>query len=199
VNRWPLKLRAATASDYQNILGLIDGAARWLSSKGTDQWAKPWPDEQGRNARVRDDLLEGKTWLAMDDAKVAATITIDPTDARIWPADKREDPAVYVRRVIVDRDYGGREVGACLLNWASDIGVSIHRALWVRVNVWTTNFDLHAYYRAQNFEFVGLHDLADEPAYPSRALFQRSTTQRRPDYRSTLQPVEDVEWLRPER
>jgi hypothetical protein len=194
VARWPLELRAATASDYQKILGLIDGAARWLSSKGSDQWAKPWPNEQGRNARVREDLLGGKTWLAMDDTKVAATITVDPADNRVWPADKREDPAAYVRRVIVDPDYGGREVGACLYDWASGIAVGVYHALWIRVDVWTTNFGLHDYYRAQDFEYVGLRDLADEPGYPSRALFQRSTAVWRPGYEKVLRPERPREW-----
>ena len=188
MTRWPLKLRAATADDYRNILGLIDGAAKWLSSKGTDQWAEPWPDEQRRNTRVLEDLRAGKTWLAVDDAKVAATITIDPVDNGVWPAGKRQEPAVYVRRVIVDRDYGGREVGACLLDWASDVALGVHSALWIRVDVWTTNLDLHDYYRAQGFEDAGLRDLDDEPDYPSRALFQRSTAQQRPGYEKVLRP-----------
>ena len=133
--------------------------------------------------RVLDDLLGGKTWLAMDDAKMAATITIDPVDNGVWPADKRREPAVYVRRVIADRGYGGREVGACLLDWASDVAVRVYGAQWIRVDVWTTNLELHEYYRAQGFEDAGLRDLDDEPDYPSRDLFQRSTPAERPDYR----------------
>jgi hypothetical protein len=194
VTRWPLELRAATASDYQSILGLVDGATRWLSSKGIDQWAKPWPDEQGRNARVLDDLLNGKTWLATDGAKVAATITIDPVDNGVWPPDKRKEPALYLRRAIVDRDYGGREVGACLFDWASDIATDAYRAKWIRIDVWTTNFLLHDYYRAQDFEYVGLRDVVYGPDYPSRALFQRSTAQRRPGYEKVLRLEQPPEW-----
>jgi predicted N-acetyltransferase YhbS len=182
----PLKVRPATASDYRNILALIDGAAEWLPSKGTDQWATPWPDEQGRNARVLEDLLGKKTWLAVDGTNVAATITIDPVDNGVWPADKRQESAVYVRRVIVDRDYGGLQVGARLLDWVSDVAVRVHQAKWIRVDVWTTNVGLHQYYLAQGFVGAGLRDLADEPDYPSRALFERSTSLPRPDYRDVL-------------
>jgi predicted N-acetyltransferase YhbS len=183
----PLKLRAATTSDYRNVLGLIDDAAKWLSSKGTDQWAEPWPDEQGRNARVLDDLREDKTWLAMDGAKVAATIAIDPVDNGVWPADKRAEPALYVRRVIVDRHYAGLGVGARLLDWASDVAVLEHQGDWIRVDVWTTNLGLHEYYRTQGFEDAGWCDLEDELDNPSRALFQRSTAQQRPDYGDMLE------------
>ena len=182
----PLTLCPATASDYLNILGLIDAAAKWLPSKGTDQWATPWPDERRRNTRVLDDLLDGKTWLALDGATVAATITIDPVDNGVWPADKRTEPAVYVRRMIVNRRYAGLEVGARLLDWVSDVAVREHQSHWIRVDVWTTNLDLHEYYRTQGFVEAGLRDLDDEPGYPSRALFQRSTSQRRPDYGAVL-------------
>ena len=186
MTRLPLTLRPATSSDYRAVLALIGDAVRWLPTRNTDQWAKPWPDEQGRNARVLDDLVAGKTWLATDGADVAATITIDPADNGVWPADKRREPAVYVRRVIVDRDYGGLKVGARLLDWASDVAVRVHQAQWIRVDVWTTNVDLHRYYRVQGFVRAGLRDLADEPDYPSRALFQRSTSQPRPDYGDVL-------------
>jgi GNAT superfamily N-acetyltransferase len=187
VTRLPLTLRPATASDYHAILGLIKGATQWLPTKGTDQWSKPWPDEQRRNARVREDLLGGKTWLAMDEMAAAATITVDPVDnVGVWPAQRRHEPAVYLRRLIVDRRYRGLEVGARLLDWAADFARGAYEAQWIRIDVWTTNFDLHDYYRVQGFEDAGLRDLDADPDYPSRALFQRNTAQQRPDYGAAL-------------
>lgn len=187
-------LRSATPSDYPDILSLIEAAAKWLSAKGTDQWAEPWPDEPRRNARVLDDLRKGKTWLAEDGATVAATITVDPADNGVWPAERRRDPAVYLRRLIVDRRYGGLQVGAKLLDWASDIAERRHHAQWIRVDVWTTNFGLHDYYRRQGFADAGLRDLADDPGYPSRALFERSTSRRRPDYQDVIRPGRRRGW-----
>jgi predicted N-acetyltransferase YhbS len=182
----PLTIRSATPSDYPVILTLIDAAAKWLSTKGTDQWREPWPDEPGRNARVLDDLRRGKTWLAEDGATVAATITLDPADNGVWPAERRREPAVYLRRLIVDRRYRGLNVGAKLLDWASDLAERKHQSQWIRIDVWTTNFALHDYYRAQGFAEAGLRDLADDPDYPSRALFERDTSQRRPDYSDVI-------------
>jgi GNAT superfamily N-acetyltransferase len=169
-------------------LTLVHGAAKWLSTKGTDQWREPWPNEPGRNARVLDDMRRGKTWLAEDGATVAATITLDPDDNGVWPAERRRESAVYLRRLIVDRRYGGLRVGAKLLDWASDLAQIRHHAQWIRIDVWTTNFDLHEYYRGQGFIDAGLRDLADDPAYPSRALFERCTWPRRPDYQDVIRP-----------
>src|SRR5215468_10848219 len=42
----PLLLRRATERDHGVIVGLIDGAAEWLRTKNTDQWAQPWPSEE---------------------------------------------------------------------------------------------------------------------------------------------------------
>ncbi len=198
MTRLPLTLRPATPSEYGAILRLIDDAVSWLPGKGTDQWAQPWPDQQRRDARILDDLVDGKTWLAVDGTAVAATITVDFADSGVWPTDKRRERAVYVRRVIVDRRYAGLEVGARLLDWASHLAVRVHRARWIRVDVWTTNDGLHEYYRTQGFEGAGLRDLADEPGYPSRALFQRSTALWRPDYRPVLRPFPPPgPWPRP--
>lgn len=165
---------------------LLEDTIRWLRGKGTDQWTKPWPDEERRNKRIAEDLSEGKTWLVLDEETVAGTITIDPVENGIWPAEKLEERALYIRRVIVGRRYAGLGLGARLLDWASDVGARVHGARWIRVDVWTTNRRLHAYYRRQGFRF---RDLADDPEYPSRALFERSTNRRLHDYETLLRPV----------
>ena len=188
MTRLPLTLRQATSDERDVILDLIDDTVRWLQSKGIDQWSRPWPDEERRNKRISRDLSEGKTWLALDDTTVAGTITLDPADNDIWPADKRREKAVYVRRVMVGRRYAGLGLGARLLDWAGDVGARVHEARWTRIDVWTTNRRLHAYYRRQGFRFFGLRDLGDDPDYPSRALFERSTDRRRHDYRTLLKP-----------
>lgn len=190
----PLIIRSATPNDYPVILTLVDAAAKWLSTKDTDQWAVPWPDEQTRNARVLDDLRRGKTWLAEDGTTVAATITLDPADNGVWPAERSREPAVYLRRLIVDRRYGGLKVGAKLLDWASDLAERRQHARWVRIDVWTTNLDLHEYYRRQGFTEAGLRDLAEDPGYPSRALFERSTSSRRSDYQDVIRPGRQPGW-----
>ncbi len=47
-----LSIRRASNEDLKLILYFIDGAADRLKTKGADQWAKPWPNEAERDARV---------------------------------------------------------------------------------------------------------------------------------------------------
>ena len=102
------ELCRADENDHDAIVGLIDAAAQWLRrTKDTDQWAQPWRSEEDRSNRILRDLTAGKTWLLRDDGIAVATITADPQDYPLWPAERQREPAVYVRRLVVGRDYGG--------------------------------------------------------------------------------------------
>ena len=101
------------------VRGLVREAADWLrTSKDTDQWASPWPDRAGQRERILNDLLKGKTWLLWDGMTAVATITVDteePLDVNerpVWPAHKRPESALYVRRIVVSRSYAGLGLGA---------------------------------------------------------------------------------------
>ena len=137
---------------------------------------------------MRNDLLKGKTWLVWDDTTAAGTITIDrgePTDTHdrpVWPAHKRHEPALYVRRVIVSRSYAGLGLGAGLLDWAADVAIRDYGAPLIRVDVWTTNRKLHAYYEGQRFTPVEGRDPRELADYPSQALFEREINQARSGY-----------------
>jgi GNAT superfamily N-acetyltransferase len=178
----PLRLRRATTNELDVITGLVEGAADWLRTKGTDQWARPWPDRAGRDRRILTHLRSGKTWVCWDRGTAAATITTDPDEDPYWPEPQRREPAIYVHRLVVSRAYAGAGLGAELLNWAARKAWRDHGALWIRASAWTTNQRLHDYYARQGFIRCrrGVSD-----GYPAAALFQRSTLPAR-KVRSTL-------------
>jgi GNAT superfamily N-acetyltransferase len=173
MRRSPLVIRRASIHEIGTVQRLIEAAAQWLGSKNTDQWASPWPSEQARTQRILTGLRSGRTWIAWDRQRPAATITADPNDYQAWPADLQGDPAVYVSRLVVSRPYAGRGLGAQLVDWAGLRARREHGADWVRVDVWTTNTALHGYYEQLGFELCGW--CASIPGYPSAALFQKPT------------------------
>jgi GNAT superfamily N-acetyltransferase len=174
--------------DLDQVRGLVRDAADWLRSKNTDQWARPWPDRVRHKERMLNDLIKGKTWIVWDGTTAAATITIDteePLDLNeqpVWPEDKRHEPALYVRRVIVRRLYAGDGLGAALLDWAADVAKRDHEVSLIRIDVWTTNTGLHAYYARQDFTRCVRRDARDLADYPSQALFEREAGEPRSDY-----------------
>src|SRR5579859_2308688 len=160
-------LRRAGEDDFEAVRGLLSEASQWLRGKGTDQWAAPWPDENGRNENIRRAIRADRTWIVWDAGQAAATLTASPNDHKIWPAGRRLERAVYVRRLTVRRRYAGIGLGGQLLDWAGLRASREYGARWIRVDVWTTNTGLHSYYRRQGFAYCGLSPV---PGYPSAAL-----------------------------
>ncbi len=175
--------------DFEKVRRLVREAADWLrESKRTDQWAKPWPDWSGHRERILSDLLKGRTWMVWDGPAPAATLTVDTeeplslNEQPIWPAHKRRERALYVRRVVVSRSHAGIGLGAGLLDWAADVARKDHEAAFIRIDVWTTNLELHAYYEGQGFARSEGRDPRELADYPSQALFERDVRRPGSDY-----------------
>jgi GNAT superfamily N-acetyltransferase len=164
-----------TEEDLQVVLGLIEDARRWLATKGTDQWANPYPDADRKLARVKERIKRGETWIVWHGNVPAATATIvTKRNIQVWSPEACEcdlsDRAVFVHRLITARDYGGLGLGAELIDWAGIRGRNSYGAKWIRIDVWNTNIELHKYYMSTGFERCGT---CEHPRYPSGALFQK--------------------------
>jgi GNAT superfamily N-acetyltransferase len=178
-----IRLAEPTAEHLDAILGLVEDARGWLWTKGTDQWAVPWPDEKARDARVLRGLQNAKTWIVWEGDIPAATATITTKkNAAVWskPACTCDlaERAVFVHRLIAARKYAGRGLGAELIDWAGLRGQRLYGAKWIRIDVWSTNEKLHDYYQQRGFEPCGF---CADTGYPSGALFQKPVSAiRRP-------------------
>ena len=171
----PMLIAKATAADLDAVLGLIKEASDWLGRKKTDQWEKPWPTREERDARVLAGLKNEKTWIVWDGDQAAATVTIAAKANRaVWSKPgcecKLEEKAVYAHRLITARKYAGSGLGAELIDWAGLRGRRKNRARWIRIDVWSSNVALHNYYLNSGFKRCGS---CDDPDYPSDALFQK--------------------------
>lgn len=168
-----LHVRPATPADVPVIIGFIDEAANWLAAKGTDQWARPWPNRRERDGRVKRGIRDRCTWMVCDDGRPVATISCRPVGNRdLWTEDELAQPAVYLSRLIVHRGYGGQDLGTELVNWAGLWAARQYRAEWIRIDVWTTNGPLHDYYEKRGFVFCRK---AEKVEYPSAMLFEKRT------------------------
>jgi GNAT superfamily N-acetyltransferase len=172
----PLPIRLAEPDDMETILRLINQAAAWLRTKGTDQWAEPWPNEEARNDRISRGIQGGSTWIAEDHGEAIATVTYrEVGNQNLWTPSEQGDPAVYVSRLIVSRKRAGDGIGAALIDWAGYQAREEWEAKWIRIDVWTTNIALHNYYKEQQFIPVRVCDMEDN--YPSAALFEKPTAE----------------------
>jgi GNAT superfamily N-acetyltransferase len=199
VRKYPFALRLGVPGDLDEVHGLVREAAAWLrTSKDTDQWSTPWPDAAGQRERILNDLVKDKTWLVWNDMTAVATITVDtdgPLDLNeqpVWPPHISQEPALYVRRVVVSRAYAGLGIGAALLDWAAGLARTDHHVGLIRIDVWTTNLALHAYYENQRFSRRAGRDPRELPDYPAQALFERVVDEPRSNYWKLLAREEDA-------
>jgi ribosomal protein S18 acetylase RimI-like enzyme len=169
-------IRPAGLDDVSLILRLISSSAAWLEEyKRTDQWARPWPNRDERDARVVQGIMDNLTSMVEDDAGTPiGTVTCrEHGNDMLWTKAELAEPAAYVSRLIVSRDHAGEGIGAALIHWAGARAVDNWGARSVRVDVWTTNTALHQYYKDQGFEHLRTLDFPDPWQYPSAALFQK--------------------------
>lgn len=160
----------ARPEDLEHILAMREEAAKWLGSLGTDQWSKPFPDEETQTARLRDGIEQGETWMVRDGADTIGSITINRnSNPLLWTPSEQQEPALYAHKMSVRRSRAGSDVGGRMLDWASDQAAR-QGLRWLRLDAWTTNKRLHQYYMRHGFDHVRTVVRDD---YPSGALFQR--------------------------
>jgi GNAT superfamily N-acetyltransferase len=171
------RIRPATMADMPSIIGLISESAEWLQTeKKSDQWQRPWPDEAGRDQRIRRGIKVGRTWMVESDGELVGTVSCGRGgNKKLWKQRERNQSAVYVSRLVVIRRHSGKAIGASLIDWAGQRGVRIWGAVWIRIDVWTTNRALHHFYQSQGFAHVRTCDFGDPWEYPSAVLFQKPT------------------------
>ncbi|WP_192810077.1 GNAT family N-acetyltransferase [Actinomadura rudentiformis] len=167
------QIRLAEIEHVPVVIDLIEQAADWLrEEKDTEQWNKPWPDREGRDKRVYEGVVNRLTWILWDGARPVASVTINPFGNDLWTEDEQRTEAVYIHRLVIDRAYAGTGLGAELIRWAGRQGRRrTPGARLIRIDVWTDNKELHAYYRRQGFRDVAIRTVGDD--CPSGALFQR--------------------------
>jgi ribosomal protein S18 acetylase RimI-like enzyme len=170
------RVRRAKPDDMTAILDLINWSAKWLREyKNTDQWARPWPNKRARDARVRQGIEDGLTWMVEDhQSALVGTVTYrEKGSPKLWTRRELREPAVYVSRLIVARDYADQQIGSALLDWAGQRGMDRWGAMSIRVDVWTTNHGLHAYYVKNGFSHLRTLEFWDNWKYPFAAIFQK--------------------------
>lgn len=158
----------ARPGDLEVLVELRNRAARWLKRRGIDQWSKPTHDLT--EAGMLRSIAAGETFIAWDDGRPAATITLgNRADPGLWTPAEAAEPALYASKVTVARAYAGRGVGGELLDWAGTRAAD-QGARWLRLDAWTSNRKLHRYCLERGFTHVRTVALAHNP---SGALFQR--------------------------
>ncbi|MGA4848471.1 GNAT family N-acetyltransferase [Streptomyces sp. G5(2025)] len=144
-----LTFRGADTADTATLVGLYDGAARWMLEHGIDQW-KPGGKDAGHFRRLITSGVE-EVWLAEEGAEVVGAYELWWDDEPAWGV--RAPVAGYVHRLMVRR--GARPgTGRALLARAERRIAEAGREL-CRLDCLSTNPRLRAYYEGAGYTVVG--------------------------------------------
>ena len=167
-----VQIRPAAMDDLNQICRMRMQRVSWLAARGSDQWST---EASGLSIDyfaevVRGAVLAGETWIAEVDGRPAGTITVNGrADRGLW-TDQELTDALIVHYLIVDLRHAGYGIGARLLAHAAAL-TRIHGRHWVRLDAWTTNAELHAYYQRAGFRLARIAEPGRRS--PSCALFER--------------------------
>ncbi|HEY6298791.1 MAG TPA: GNAT family N-acetyltransferase [Candidatus Binatus sp.] len=142
----------ATPDDIVDVLDILDEAARWLASRGINQW----PTDGFPRDLVAGDIARGEVYIARRDRRAVGTFTLQWGDELFWPG--AIEAAGYIHRIAVRRDAHG--LGIELIKFAERATAATGRKI-LRLDCFSGNDVLCAYYERAGF--VRRADIEIEP------------------------------------
>jgi GNAT superfamily N-acetyltransferase len=132
----------AVPGDIDDVLDILEDAARWLASRGINQW----PTDGFPRDLVAGDIARGEVYIARSDRRALGTFTLQWSDELFWPG--ANEAAGYIHRIAVRRD--ARGLGIELIKFAERVTAATGRKL-LRLDCFSGNDALCAYYERAGF------------------------------------------------
>ena len=137
-----VEISTATAADIDDVLDILNEAARWVSSRGINQW----PIDGFPREPIARDISRGEVYLARRGRRAVGTFTLQGSDDLFWSRVAEE--AGYIRRIAVRRD--ARGLGVELIKFAERATVATGHKL-LRLDCFSGNVALCNYYERAGF------------------------------------------------
>ena len=136
-----MRLERAHKNEVEVVLEVLSESARWLTSRGIEQWPDPFPRDP-----VERSIARGETFLVRVGDEVAGTVTLRWSDPLFWG--EQAPVAGYVHALAVRREFAG--LGAKVLDWAGEEVREAGRRL-LRLDCRSENAGLRQYYERHGF------------------------------------------------
>ncbi len=147
-----IDIQLAESRNIEEIVGIVRQTAKWLKTKGIQQWSENYPI-----CRLEEELLNAELFVVRDRFnKTIGTLSLSKAMSEFWPDDRsqKSSTSIYLHRVAVSREYSGLNLGNEIITWAinyckkQDIGL-------LQLECDKSNPFLPDFYRICGFECVG--------------------------------------------
>ena len=137
-----VEITRAVIADLEGVLDILNEAARWLASRGINQWrVDGFPREL-----IAADISRGEVYIARSERRAVGTFTLMWSDELFWPG--AAEAAGYIHRIAVRRDTRG--LGIVLIKFAERATATTGRKL-LRLDCFSGNAVLCNYYERAGF------------------------------------------------
>ncbi|WP_244177138.1 GNAT family N-acetyltransferase [Streptomyces albus] len=165
-----VRIREGGPGDVPAVVALLDGAVEWLVARGrTGQWGtEPWSARPEAVERVTEIVRSGAPWMAELGGRPVGVIVLAPHGSPGVPP--AGEPEVFIRLLVTDRRFAGRDIGGALLRHAVEETRRQGRGL-LRVDCYAGGDGaLIEYYTRHGFHPVERFAVGD---WPGQLLAQR--------------------------
>ncbi|NIK80029.1 GNAT superfamily N-acetyltransferase [Paenibacillus castaneae] len=148
-NKLTLDVRLASIDDGETIVKLWQDSARWLLSKGINQW-RP---EYFNVSQVKDWIdHNAEIYLASLNNEIVGTLLICWSDPSVW-GELDDDDSGYIHRFAISRNHVGSGIGESFLKWAENY-IRLSGKSKVRLDCMAANDKLNQYYQRNGYQYV---------------------------------------------
>jgi GNAT superfamily N-acetyltransferase len=137
----PVDIALAGSADLDDVLEVLNETARWLTSRGINQWVDGFPRQL-----IAADISRGEVYLARRERRAVGTFTLQWSDELFWPG--ATGASGYIHRIAVRRE--ARGLGVELLQMAERVTASSGRKS-LRLDCFAGNDALCGYYERAGF------------------------------------------------
>lgn len=153
-----MMITEAVITDMPLICRLFEEAIAFQQQKNYAGW------KNYDRTFLEQEVANGLLFKIMNNEKIAGIFSICYADPLIWREKERGD-AIYLHRIVANRNVNEGPVFAGILNWAKHFAVE-KGLRFIRMDTWAENNKLIDYYRGYGFRFVEDYTTADTAELP---------------------------------
>ncbi len=113
---------------------------------------------------IKADVEKGLLYKIVDAEAIICIFSVCYSDALIW-REKEKGDSIYLHRVIVNQAHKGERIFQKVIDWAIATGQQ-KKLTQIRIDTWSKNDKIIAYYKSFGFSFVENYTTADSAELP---------------------------------
>lgn len=150
----------ATSIDLEYVLELFEKAIQYQKENNYIGW------QSMDKEFIETDIHKGLLYKVVSEEKILGIFCVCFVDKLIW-RDKENGNAIYLHRIVLNREYAGAKVFKTILHWAINYS-KVNNLNYVRMDTWAENSKLIDYYKKYGFRFIENYTTADTKDLPAQ-------------------------------